>query len=123
MTIFKHIFWLYIFVFQIENRCVIKSGTEFRQFSHITMRLGVMHDDKPRVDVQLVDVTSDFEEDEALKLSLDKFTSKNFLFIVPIVIPTIWMILKMNIKDALIRSDHYKWDEAPLLSQLLIRIP
>ena len=60
------------------------------------MRLGVMHDDKPRVDVQLVDVTSDFEEDEALKLSLDKFTSKNFLFIVPIVIPTIWMILKVT---------------------------
>ena len=58
---------------QIENRCVIKSGTDFRQFSHITMRL--IDDDKPRVDVRLVDVTSDYEEDQALKLALDKFTS------------------------------------------------
>jgi len=37
------------------------------------MRL--IDDDKPRVDVRLVDVTSDYEEDQALKLALDKFTS------------------------------------------------
>ena len=43
-----------------------------------------MDDGKPRVDVRLVDVTSDFEEDEALKLSLDKFTSKHFPFIIPV---------------------------------------
>jgi len=53
------------------------------------MRLGVMDDDKARVDVELVDVTSDFEEDQALKLSLDKFTSKNFLFIISTAILTI----------------------------------
>jgi hypothetical protein len=33
------------------------------------------------------------------------------------------MILKLTIKDALIHSDLYEWDEAPLLSQLLIGIP
>ena len=32
-------------------------------------------DSKPRVDVRLIDVTSDYAEDQDLKLALDKFTS------------------------------------------------
>ena len=32
-------------------------------------------DSKPRVDVRLVDVTSDYEEDRSLKETLDKFSS------------------------------------------------
>ena len=32
-------------------------------------------DSKPRVDVRLLDVTSDYEEDQALKEALDKFSS------------------------------------------------
>jgi len=58
---------------QIENRWVIKSGTDFRHFSHITMKLDVAY--RPMVERRLIAVTSQFHEDEALKLQLDKFTS------------------------------------------------
>ena len=62
---------------QVANRYVIKSGTDFRHFSHITMRLV---DGKPRIDHRLVDVTSDFGEDQQLKQKLDRFISNDANF-------------------------------------------
>jgi len=55
------------------DRCVIKSGTDFRQFSHITMELG--GDKQMTTERRLIDVTSQFHEDPELKSALDKFTS------------------------------------------------
>ena len=52
----------------------MKSGTDFRHFSHITLRI---IDGKPVVDQQLIEVTTDYGEDEELKLKLERFSSKN----------------------------------------------
>lgn len=62
---------------QIEGRCVVKSGTDFRQFGHITMHLSGDITEKPRIDVHMVDVTTDFAEDLDLKEALDKYSSKS----------------------------------------------
>lgn len=53
---------------------MIKSGTDFRQFSKITLNF-----DKAAVEVIVkpVDVTSAFEEDETLKAQLDKYASES----------------------------------------------
>ncbi|XP_057370675.1 mannosylglucosyl-3-phosphoglycerate phosphatase-like isoform X1 [Daphnia carinata] len=59
---------------EVENRCIIKSGTDFRQFSEVTMRF-LGEEDKPLIGVRLVDVTSEYDEDVELKLALDSFTS------------------------------------------------
>lgn len=53
---------------------MIKSGTDFRQFSHISVRFGG-ESEAPVVESTLIDVTSKYAEDEDLKLELDKFTS------------------------------------------------
>ena len=60
---------------KVENRCIIKSGTDFRQFSEITMRFSG-EEEKPSISVRLMDVTSEYEEDAELKQILNGFTSK-----------------------------------------------
>jgi 5'-nucleotidase len=57
----------------VENRCIIKSGTDFRQFSEITMRFSG-EKEKPSISVRLMDVTSQYDEDVDLKKVLDGFT-------------------------------------------------
>jgi 5'-nucleotidase len=57
----------------VENRCIIKSGTDFRQFSEITMRFSG-EKAKPSISVRLMDVTSQYDEDVDLKKVLDGFT-------------------------------------------------
>jgi 5'-nucleotidase len=61
---------------KVENRCIIKSGTDFRQFSEITMRFSG-EEEKPSISVRLMDVTSQYDEDVDLKKVLDGFTGKN----------------------------------------------
>ncbi len=56
----------------MENRCIIKSGTDFRQFSEITMRFSD-EIEKPSISVRLMDVTSQYDEDVDLKKVLDGF--------------------------------------------------
>lgn len=51
---------------------VIKSGTDFRQFGLIKMTKDATN--KWCTDVKAIDVTSDYEEDPALKMQLAKFT-------------------------------------------------
>ncbi|EFX89030.1 hypothetical protein DAPPUDRAFT_304700 [Daphnia pulex] len=58
---------------EVENRCIIKSGTDFRQFSEITMRFSD-EKEKPSISVRLMDVTSQYDEDVDLKKVLDGFT-------------------------------------------------
>ncbi len=57
----------------MENRCIIKSGTDFRQFSEISMRFSG-ETEKPSISVRLMDVTSQYDEDVDLKKVLDGFT-------------------------------------------------
>lgn len=54
---------------------MIKSGTDFRQFSRISVSLG-SENERPRIESELFDVTSKYDEDIDLKSALDMFTSK-----------------------------------------------
>jgi 5'-nucleotidase len=51
----------------------VKSGTDFRQFSKITISFGA---EGPRADIQAMDVTSAFAEDLALKAKVEKYSCK-----------------------------------------------
>jgi 5'-nucleotidase len=64
---------MYIFSSQVNGKYIIKSGTDFRHFSKITLNF-----DKVSVDVNVeeITVTSAFPEDPTLKQLLDKYTSK-----------------------------------------------
>jgi len=54
---------------------VLKSGTDFRDFSVITVTLPSSTGGKPNVDIQRISVTSDYEEDPQLKTELEQFSS------------------------------------------------
>lgn len=57
----------------INNKYIIKSGTDFRQFSKITVNF-----DKatPEVTVEEINVTSAYSEDQKLKEKLEKYLCK-----------------------------------------------
>ncbi|XP_066142642.1 mannosylglucosyl-3-phosphoglycerate phosphatase isoform X2 [Euwallacea fornicatus] len=60
----------------IHDKYLIKSGTDFRQFSKITVNFEkIKNGGKPEVTVEAVDVTSQFLEDTKLKEKLDKYSS------------------------------------------------
>lgn len=63
-------------IVKINHLNVVKSGTDFRQFSKITMTKPSPDADKSLLEVFIdkVDVTSSFEEDKALKEELNKYT-------------------------------------------------
>lgn len=68
-------------VVKINHLNVVKSGTDFRQFSKITVSKGTPPDVLPDSDksnlhvvIEKVNVTSSFEEDKALKEELNKYT-------------------------------------------------
>jgi 5'-nucleotidase len=59
---------------EINGKNVVKSGTDFRQFSKITVNFDKPNG-SPEVTVEEVNVTSAFPEDQKLKEKLDKYTS------------------------------------------------
>jgi len=59
---------------EINGIKIIKSGTDFRQLSKITLDKTRDENGKIRVDVEAINVTSDFQEDEDLKLVLSKYS-------------------------------------------------
>lgn len=66
---------------KVNHLNVVKSGTDFRQFSKITISKSAVQDvsvdgekTNLQVDIERVDVTSAFEEDKALKEELNKYT-------------------------------------------------
>lgn len=63
-------------IVKINHLNVIKSGTDFRQFSRITLTNPSPGEDKTalNIDIEKVDVTSEFAEDKALKEVLTKYT-------------------------------------------------
>lgn len=64
-------------VIQINGKYIIKSGTDFKQFSKITINF-----DKPgigatpEVNIEEINVTSSYPEDAKLKEKLEKYSSK-----------------------------------------------
>lgn len=59
----------------INNKYIVKSGTDFRQFSKITVNLEKVNNGTPEIVIEEINVTSAFAEDPKLKEKLDKFTS------------------------------------------------
>lgn len=62
---------------QVNGKYIIKSGTDFRQFSKITINFDKAGcNDSPEVMIEEINVTSQFQEDSKLKEKLEKYTSK-----------------------------------------------
>lgn len=62
---------------QVNGKYIIKSGTDFRQFSKITVNFDKTgSNDNPEVTIEEVNVTSEIQEDPKLKEKLEKYTSK-----------------------------------------------
>ncbi|KAL3287381.1 hypothetical protein HHI36_001854 [Cryptolaemus montrouzieri] len=59
----------------IEGKYIIKSGTDFRQFSKIVINFEKNTGTTPEVSIEEINVTSAFQEDPVLKEILDKYTS------------------------------------------------
>lgn len=62
----------------INNKYVIKSGTDFRQFSKITVNFDRLNGGTPEVTIEEVNVTSAYSEDQKLKEKLEKYLGMNF---------------------------------------------
>ncbi|RVE41893.1 hypothetical protein evm_013467 [Chilo suppressalis] len=58
-------------VLEVNNRYIVKSGTDFRQFSKIT----ITFEGSPRVNIEEVKVTSACAEDQVLKAKVDKYSA------------------------------------------------
>ena len=62
---------------QINGTYVLKSGTDFRQFSKVTLDFS----EKPvSVEIEAVDVTKSYQPDLELESILEKYTGKYFQF-------------------------------------------
>lgn len=68
---------------QVNNKYIVKSGTDFRQFSKITINLD--NSSESEVTVEEINVTSEYAEDPKLKEKLDKYTSKQIGFSMPCI--------------------------------------
>lgn len=63
---------------QVNGKYIIKSGTDFRQFSKITINFDKPgSNDNPEVMIEEINVTSQIQEDPKLKEKLEKYTSKS----------------------------------------------
>ncbi|KAJ8926041.1 hypothetical protein NQ315_009896 [Exocentrus adspersus] len=60
---------------QVNGKYIIKSGTDFRQFSKITVNFDKTGADVPEVVIEEINVTSHIQEDPKLKEKLEKYTS------------------------------------------------
>ncbi len=58
--------------FQVNGKFIIKSGTDFRTMSQVTLTFS----DKVTVSVEEVSVTSDLAEDEDIKAVVAEYSSK-----------------------------------------------
>jgi len=60
----------------VEGTHIIKSGTDFRQFSKISIVKERNKNGKIDLNVEQVDVTSSYQDDENLKMELAKYSSE-----------------------------------------------
>lgn len=59
----------------MDGTPVLKSGTDFRDFSAISTTFD--NANKPKFNIERISVTSDFDEDPVLKSELDVYTGKS----------------------------------------------
>lgn len=59
----------------INNKYIIKSGTDFRQFSKITINFDNVVNSSPDIQIEEINVTSQYSEDPKLKEKLEKYLS------------------------------------------------
>lgn len=64
-------------ILHVNGRYIVKSGTDFRQFSKITVSFDKLNNGTPDVSIEEVNVTSAHPEDPILKQELSKYTSKS----------------------------------------------
>ena len=64
---------IFSIVFQVNGTYVLKSGTDFRQFSKVTLDF---RENPVNVDIEAVDVTKCYEPDVELETVLEKYTGK-----------------------------------------------
>lgn len=66
-------------VLHINDKFLIKSGTDFRQFSKIIIDFDRTDGNgRPDISVEEINVTSAYDEDPKLKLKLEEYTSNEF---------------------------------------------
>ena len=65
---------VFYFFAKINGVQVIKSGTDFRELSCITVSFN--DDNTYGLDVQRIEITSDIQEDPEVKLTVDKFVGE-----------------------------------------------
>ena len=58
-------------IFQVNGTFVLKSGTDFRQFSKVTLDFSK---EPIQVEIEAVDVTKSYEPDKELDKALEKYT-------------------------------------------------
>lgn len=63
---------------QVNGKYIIKSGTDFRQFSKITVNFdkSASSNNSPEVSIEEINVTTQIQEDQKLKEKLEKYTCK-----------------------------------------------
>lgn len=70
-------------IHQVNGKYILKSGTDFRQFSKITVNFEKgKNGAKPEVTIEEINVTSQYAEDPKLKEKLEKYTSKCFVSVI-----------------------------------------
>ena len=57
----------------MNGKYILKSGTDFRQFSVVTLKFG---EGKATAEIEAVEVTKDFEPNNELKTQLEKYTGE-----------------------------------------------
>lgn len=67
----------------VNDKYIIKSGTDFRQFSKITINFDKpsTNNSTPEVTIEEINVTSQIQEDQKLKEKLEKYTSRFIRFL------------------------------------------
>lgn len=66
-------------VLKVNGKYIIKSGTDFRQLSKVTLKFTLSSE--VEVEVEELNVTSDVEEDPALSKLLEKYSGMYFLLL------------------------------------------
>lgn len=73
---FKCICSVQLFFLQVNNKIILKSGTDFREFSALTL---TQESKEVNVDIKKVVVDSSFEPDAELKEALTEFEGESCL--------------------------------------------
>ena len=68
----RHYLCVFLYI-QVNGTYILKSGTDFRQFSTITLDFS---EENLQVDIESVDVTSEYEPDNELSTLLEQYTGK-----------------------------------------------